>query len=454
MPNDELWILLGTCNPELTCAAMGVIDPIYEFDRTTYGLKDAVLAWHLCANDCITVDMGWSPSTHDPLHYTKYKTDDVDEDCDDEMIGDMSLHVDDVLGTGEPWVIDEVHKTLESSFGTIKRHSLDFRHFGMDITQQVRSDGTFGDVSFSQLKFMEGLKPVCLSQVTRGSGRTQDTPLNSGEITDFRSLSCGISWVGITSPWAQAAASLYQSFLPVPNIAQARMLNTFLGQLLDTYVPLTFFRDFFLALAASKAKPRLVVFTDSSFANRPGNYPQACQLLFLSIDTGDQLRSIWLQLVDFNSRKSQRVAKSSYAAETLSAIQGVERGTRFQETWYEKHHRLNNSRELMSLSHSLLVPMDIVLDAYDLYISLVKHAIGSQTDVGMAVYISSLRQDIRSGRLRLAFWIPTNAMLADTGTKLLEDGSVVLGELPRVIASGWFSLSDMYKVNGREHKPP
>ena len=93
---------------------------------------------------------------------------------------------------------------------------------------------------------------------------------------------CGISRVGITSPWAQAAASLYQSFLPVPNIAQARMLNTFLGQLLDTYFPLTFFRDLFLALAASKAKPRLVVFTDSSLANRPGNYPQACQLLFLS----------------------------------------------------------------------------------------------------------------------------------------------------------------------------
>ena len=456
VPNDELWTLLGTCNPELTVAAMGVENPIYEFDRTTYGLKDAVLAWHLCANDCITVDMGWAPQTHDPLHYTKYTTNDdaEDDDHDDEMTGDMSLHVDDVLATGEPEVIDEVHKTLEAAFGTIKRHSLNFRHFGMDIIQQVRDDGAFGDVSFSQEKFMEGLRPVELSQITRGSGRTQDTPLIGGEITDFRSLSCGISWVGITSPWAQAAASLYQSFLPTPTISQARMLNAFLEQLLETYVPLTFFREFFLALAAAKAKPRLIVFTDSSFANRPGNYPQACQLLFLSLDLGDELRGIWLQLVDFNSRKSQRVAKSSYAAETLSAIQGVERGTRFQEIWYEKHHRLVNSRELLSVSHSQLVPMDIVLDAYDLYISLVKHAIGSQTDVGMAVYISSLRQDIRSGRLRLSFWIPTNAMLADTGTKLLDDGCVVLGELPRVISSGWFSLSDLYKVNGREYKPP
>ena len=112
--------------------------------------------------------------------------------------------------------------------------------------------------------------------------------MNPRETTDFRSLTCGISWMGMTSAVCQAASSLYQSMLPSPTIEQARKLNAFVEQLREEYVPLTFFGWFFSARPAN-VPLKLLQFTDSSFANRAGQYPQVCALLYLAWDLGEKL---------------------------------------------------------------------------------------------------------------------------------------------------------------------
>ena len=143
-------------------------------------------------------------------------------------------------------------------------------------------DSEPGDVVFSQETFIKTLNPVTVV-TKRGEGRTQDTPLLDKEQTDFRSLTCGIAWVGITSVHAQSASSLYQDFSKDPAISQGRVLNTFLEQLQTTYVLLRFSRKFFRD-RPENIPMRALVFSDSSFNNRPGNYPQAAQLIFLAYD--------------------------------------------------------------------------------------------------------------------------------------------------------------------------
>ena len=74
------------------------------------------------------------------------------------------------------------------------------------------------------------------------------------ETTDYRSLACGIAWLGLTSPQAMTMASLYQSYLPTPSIKQARMLNEALAQLHEIYEPYVLHRWVFLFAPQGKMR--------------------------------------------------------------------------------------------------------------------------------------------------------------------------------------------------------
>ena len=67
-----------------------------------------------------------------------------------------------------------------------------------------------------------------------------------------------------------------------------------------------------------------------------------------------------------------------------------------------------------------------------------------RTDQSMAVYVSALRHDRRTGRLRDVYWVPTDWMLANAGTKLEEDGTIPLGELPKTMITGVFKINEKY----------
>ncbi len=78
---------------------------------------------------------------------------------------------------------------------------------------------------------------------------------------------------------------------------------------------------------------------------------------------------------------------------------------------------------------------------------MTKPALGAQTDLQMAIYVSSLRFDIAAGRVGDRYWVETKQMLADCGTKLQEDGSVDIGMLHETMDSGRLKVQGRYKVN-------
>ena len=92
---------------------------------------------------------------------------------------------------------DGLHRTLEKTFGKVSRNKGSFRHYGMQVDQLDDR------IQFSQADYMLTLNAV----IIEGTRKEQD--LNEREVTDFRSLTCGISWMGMTSGGCQAASSLY-----------------------------------------------------------------------------------------------------------------------------------------------------------------------------------------------------------------------------------------------------
>ena len=130
-----------------------------------------------------------------------------------------------------------VHTEISKRLGDLKAEKNNFRHFGVDVSR----DSNTLDVVFSQVEYISNLKPI---ERSKKKGITVDTPASAEQISDFRSLVSGIAWVGITSPTAQAVASLQQGFLPTPTVGMLDKANNALAQVREEYVPHIFKHGF------------------------------------------------------------------------------------------------------------------------------------------------------------------------------------------------------------------
>ncbi len=55
--------------------------------------------------------------------------------------------------------------------------------------------------------------------------------------------------------------------------------------------------------------------------------------------------------------------------------------------------------------------------------------------------------DVRMGRIRHRFWVPTEEMLSNYGTKLEGDGTLPMGEIDTVRRTGEYRIAVLYKAN-------
>jgi hypothetical protein len=109
---------------------------------------------------------------------------------------------------------------------------------------------------------------------------------------------------------------------------------------------------------------------------------------------------------------------------------------------------------MLSIPYSDMISIDVVVDALDLDAILTKPAVGSSADASMSIYSSALRHEQRVGRMRNRFWTPTEDMIADVGTKLLEDGTLpCVDRLVETMKNGRYRIVVRYRCNGHEVAP-
>ena len=70
-------------------------------------------------------------------------------------VGAFTTHIDDILGCGEPGVMDGIRAFLELRFGELKLQEGNFVHVGMELVQ----DSTFS-VTLTQKEFTDKLEPL------------------------------------------------------------------------------------------------------------------------------------------------------------------------------------------------------------------------------------------------------------------------------------------------------
>ena len=261
--------------------------------------------------------------------------------------------------------------------------------------------------------------------------------LDPQEVTDFRSLVSGMAWVGITSPGAQAVASLMQGFLPVPKLKHLDMANAALQQLIDEYVPLVF--RFGFSLSSSK----LLLKTDSSLGNNQ-KYSQGGFVLFLCEDDSQQLGG-YVNLIGFRSGKSKRVANSTSAAETLAMNAGLETALHIQTWLAELQNPTLSPKQMTNLPSNELLPIDACTDCNDLYSNLMNPAQPNLVNLAMTLHMSALRAERECKRVRAWVWVDTQDMLANPLTKLNADGTLPMTELRLALKTGWWNPKLAFK---------
>ena len=423
-PCEDVWDILCELSPsEFNHVKERPKDYIFVLEKAAYGLRDAPLLWHLRAVEVLR-ECGYKPLLHDGCTFA------LREGASQEVTALLTLHVDDLLLAAPMHNVLKLQTALSKVFGTL---TLDlgtngFKHFGVDIHQ----DASLCFVTASQEKYIADLKPIeipnrCLKTAECGPEKT----------TEYRALVSAVAWVGVTSPFALASASLLQGCLPNPTWGDIVKLNTNLAELKTMYCPLQYH---------PLVEPlRIISVSDSSFANS-GKYSQNGFLSLLCSADDNELCGQFC-LLDFKSNKSKRVATSTLHAEALGSINGLEASTYLQSYLLElSKPNLNAMQLLTPETHDELIPIIAVTDCNDLQDTLIAPAQPASTTKHLALYIAAIREHRATGRVSAFVWIDTRDMLSNSLTKLKEDGTCEKELLPSLQTFVW-KLQHAYKWN-------
>jgi dimeric dUTPase (all-alpha-NTP-PPase superfamily) len=428
---DGCWDLLASLDPRFKNAARAPKEHCLMLRKSVYGLKDAPLLWCLRLFETLR-KIGLKQTAHDGCVWAKY-------DKNNRLTLLVSVHVDDTLLTGDPKVMHELHVALEKDFGTLKKEVNSFKHFGVHVSRGPNKT----DVIVSQSEYIKTLKPIDIKRI-RGDGRTVDTKASASEISDFRSLISGIAWLGVTHPGAQAAASIYQGFLPEPLIKHLQFANNFLEQIQKEYRPVIFRSDIDLA------KCKLVVVSDSSLGNN-SKYSQGGHLILLSNHKKELCGEC--TLLTGRSAKSKRVANSTMCAETLALLGGIEEGILVQTWIHELLHPNLTAMELLRVEPKNMVSMIGCMDCDDVHSVLVKAAAPAPTNKSMVLHLAALREARENNTVSQWCWIADGDNPANPLTKLSSDGTLPLRPLTSLLEKAYWEPAGPYRYGAVMTQP-
>ena len=129
---------------------------VWKLKAPAYGLNDAPVAFHrslkshLLNKELFREKAGLHcvSSAFDPCLFFIFNG-------KGPAVGAFTTHIDDILGCGEPGVMEKLRQFLEFRFGELKLQEKQFVHVGMELSQ----DSSFS-VTLTQKEFTEKLKPL------------------------------------------------------------------------------------------------------------------------------------------------------------------------------------------------------------------------------------------------------------------------------------------------------
>ena len=163
---------------------------------------------------------------------------------------------------------------------------------------------------------------------------------------------------------------------------------------------------------------KLVAIADGALRKKSEKYSQGCfYILIIEVLEGDVGGRCWV--VEFRSKRATRVSNSSMSAEILILVRASEALQRISAWLYEIFNGVECARDLLDLPN--VFPTQLVSDAFDVFQTLQCSRPYQGADESLSTYLECLREDLLHGRLEEFVWVPTDSMLADGGSKVMDD---------------------------------
>ena len=361
---------------------------IWKLKRCIYGLSDAPRAWYerveqeLCA-------LRAKKSLYDDAVFIWHQN--------NTLIGLVVIHVDDFVYCGTSEWNSNVMGAIQKVFKISARHRGTFKYIGLNIQQT--NDG----IHIDQQPYVESVKCIPLSADRM---KMKDSALTSIEKSQLRSLTGQLLWAtSQTRPDVAFDACVAGNYGKDASIKSILLANKCVKKLQAEKVKIRF-----VGLKDIK-NITVIAYADASHANLPSGASQGGMIVFLECN-GMVAPVMW------QSKKTSRVPKSPFAAETMMQAEAADTGALIARM----------AEEIFALP-AASVKVECRTDSK----SLIDHLVTSHiiSDSRLRVDIARLKEMVEVNEIEMR-WVPDGEQLAHPLTKAGTSGKRLL----QVLAQG------------------
>ena len=376
--------------------------------KPVYGQLDAPRRWFLEA--CRRLKgLSWEPHPLDPCFWRLYEKSSCEGTLKKpvrKLCGLLCLHVDDMLGTGDPQsaTYSAAEKALKEAFNfRTWQQDEPFEYCGAQMSREP--NGTW---MISHKEYIHKIAPLAVEK-----GRATHQPMSPKEVTALRGLLGSLQWPAVqSSPHLQASTSLLCGEMSAGNsstLMEANRLLRFAKTNSDVhlrYAPIGSLEDL-----------RLSCMFDAAHGVRHDGSSQGGYVIFFTHkDAFTGVESDY-HLIDWKSFKLPRVARSSLSAETQSAGQAADSVDFIVRFWHLLLNPDDSLKETLDVISSPLQPV-MITDAKALYDSYHRPTVNhSAIDKRTMIEIKVMQEQVESvgGSLK---WISSERQFGDGLTKI------------------------------------
>ena len=359
-----------------------------------FGLADAPREWYLrLAREL--ADEGWLRSVLDLAMWYYFEK-------GGGLRGALAAHVDDLLMTGDKDAVASLHR-LGDKLGCGKRFEKDMES---------------GTVTIDMETYHKQLKPVVVQRERRSTPESALTPV---EVRQCKGILGSLQWLVAQVRFDLAfEVSTLQSESP-PTVGTLLRANKCLldakrnGDFRLTFRGINYQRGGILVVTdAALGNVSIRGCADVETVERIAS--QSCYAVLLADEQLMKGERGKFNLLDFRSHRLARVCRSSYAAETLGAEEGLDAGE-LCRGFIAELRKLD-----MACKKAFFKVCEVgllgVTDAKDSYDKLTKDT-GFGTQKSLAFTLAALRQQLRRPNTKYR-WTATANMFVDAGTKRMS----------------------------------
>ena len=299
---------------------------------------------------------------------------------DNQLVGIVTLHVDDFIYCGtQSWLVT-VMQVLEKRLHIGAHCRNTFKYIGLMVNQFN------GHITVNQQFYIDSIKLIDLSEERSGQ---IDFPLTADEIKLLRSLCGQLLWAtSQTRPDAAFEACIASNYGKNPTVKSLLLANKCARKLKGVSSSLVF------PNLGNHRKLEVHVYADAAHANLPSGASQGGILVFL-VGGGYSAPVLW------QSKKLNRVVKGPFAAETMAAAEAADAGVL----------AANIAEEIFGVEKIKVI-------CHTDSKSLVDHMETTNviTDHRLRIDIARLKEMVSIREVQMK-WVPTEKNLADALTK-------------------------------------